>query len=282
MTFYPLVIHIGPLAITGFGIMMMVGFMMAGWVMQIDLRDRGMSERYAEQIIVAGVVGGILGAKLWYVALYHDSAQFFSRGGLVWYGGLIVAIVAILLNGKRLRVPARFTIDLAAPALALGYALGRIGCFLIQDDYGIPTSLPWGVKFPAGSPPTTAINLQRWGIEVPGNALPTDVIAVHPTQLYEVAALMFIFWLLWKLRRHNHAVGWLGALYFVAYGFERFLVEFIRAKDDRLLGGFTVAQATSLAAMVVGFVLMAIWHEKSEVDVPNDAEILGATHAGGT
>ncbi|MFQ5704149.1 MAG: prolipoprotein diacylglyceryl transferase [Gemmatimonadales bacterium] len=274
MTLYPLVIHIGPLTITGFGIMMMVGFLMAGWVIQIALRERGLSERYAEQIIIAGVVGGILGAKIWYVALYHDTAQFFSRGGLVWYGGFILATAVIVLNGVRLGVPMRLTTDLAVPGLALGHALGRVGCFLIQDDYGIPTSLPWGVKFPEGSPPTTAVNLQRWGIEVPENALPTDVLAVHPTQLYEVLALMLIFWLLWRFRHNDHATGWLTGLYLVASGIERFLVEFIRAKDDRLLAGFTLAQLASVVAVAVGFVLLAVWHQKTDADVPTTAKIL--------
>jgi phosphatidylglycerol:prolipoprotein diacylglycerol transferase len=274
MTVYPLIIHLGSFMITGFGIMMMVGFLMAGWVIQKDLRRRGFGPVYAEHIIVAGVVGGVLGAKLWFVALYQDPGQLLSRGGLVWYGGFIGGAAAVLLNGWRKHVPMRFTLELSAPALALGHSLGRLGCFLIQDDYGVPTSLPWGMKFPEGFPATTAAALQRFGVEVPPDALPTDVLAVHPTQLYEVAALMFLFWLLWRLKVHKHAMGWLFAVYLVAVGIERFLVEFLRAKDDRFFGTLTLAQVTSLAVILLGAVLMARWRSKEDFKIPKEATVL--------
>jgi len=274
MTVYPLIIHLGSFMITGFGIMMMVGFLMAGWAIQKDLQRRGFGTVYAEHIIVAGVVGGVIGAKLWFVALYHNPAHLFARGGLVWYGGFIGGAVAVLFNGWRKRVPMRLTLELSAPALALGHSLGRVGCFLIQDDYGVPTTLPWAMKFPEGYPPTTAAALQRFGVAVPTDAAPTDVLAVHPTQLYEVAALMFIFWLLWRLKTHNHAMGWLFGVYLMAVGAERFLIEFLRAKDDRFLGPLTLAQAASLAAIMLGTVLVALWREKDDFKVPKEATVL--------
>ncbi|UCG86035.1 MAG: prolipoprotein diacylglyceryl transferase [Gemmatimonadota bacterium] len=273
MTLYPLIFHVGPLEITGFGIMMMVGFLMAGWVVQRNLLDRKLGAGYAEQMIIAAVVGGIIGAKLWYVAL-HGTQHLFSRGGLVWYGGFVGGTVAVLLNGWRLRVPTRFTFELAAPALAVGHALGRVGCFLVQDDYGIPTSLPWGMRFPQGYPPTTAAELQRAGADVPADALPTDVLAVHPTQLYEVVTLLFIFWLLWRLRTHQHAMGWSFGVYLVAVGIQRFLVEFIRTKDDRFLGTFTLAQAMSAAMVLLGAALLAHWWHKDECKIPQETSIL--------
>ena len=104
MTVYPLVFNIGPLTVTGFGIMMMLGFFTAGWVMQKALVDKGLNDAYAEYIIIAGVVGGILGAKLWYVALHPSTGALLSRGGLVWYGGFIGGTLAILLNGWRLNL----------------------------------------------------------------------------------------------------------------------------------------------------------------------------------
>ncbi len=274
MTVYPLIIHLGSFMITGFGIMMMVGFLMAGWVIQKDLRHRGFTPVYAEHVIVAGVVGGVIGAKLWFVALYQDPAQLFSRGGLVWYGGFAGGAAAVLLNGWRKHVPMRLTLELSAPALALGHSLGRLGCFLIQDDYGVPTTLPWAMKFPNGYPPTTAAALQRFGVEVPADALPTDVLAVHPTQLYEVVALMFIFWLLWRSRTHSRAMGWLFGLYLVAAGIERLLVEFLRAKDDRFFGPLTLAQGASLAVIVLGAVLMAKWRERDNFRIPKEATVL--------
>jgi phosphatidylglycerol:prolipoprotein diacylglycerol transferase len=260
MTVYPLVLHIGPLMITGYGIMMMVAFLMAGWVMQRELARRGLMEDYAADIVVAAVIGGIVGGKIWYAVLYHDWSTLFSRGGLVWYGGFLGGVLAVILNGARRRIPIRFTMELVAPALAVGYALGRVGCFLVQDDYGIPTSLPWGMRFPQGTPPSTVQNLIRdFGVKVPPGLQPADVLAVHPTQLYEVALMLLAFWLIWRLRRHQHAAGWLFGLYLLLGGMERFLVEFLRAKDDRLLGPLTLAQGVSLAIAAVGLVMLARW-----------------------
>jgi phosphatidylglycerol:prolipoprotein diacylglycerol transferase len=262
MTVYPFVIQLGPLTLTGFGIMVMLGFLMAGWVMQQRLRELELNEQYAWDVIVAGVIGGLLGAKLWYVALYGDIGRLLSRGGLVWYGGLLGGTVAVLGNGWRLKVPTRFTLDLAAPGLVVGYALGRVGCFLVQDDYGIPTSLPWGMKFPEGLPPSTAQNLARWGVDVPAAASPFDVLAVHPTQLYETAVMLGVFWVLWRLRSHSHASGWLFGVYLMLAGTERFLVEFIRAKDDRLLGQFTLAQVAAIIVVATGGALVAwLWRK---------------------
>jgi len=205
-------------------------------------------------VVVAAVVGGIAGARLWYIALH--GGPLLARGGLVWYGGFIGGILAVMAMSWWKRVPIRFTFELTAPALAVGHALGRVGCFLVQDDYGMPTRLPWGMRFPQGQPPTTARALAQWGVTVPPGTPPDTVLAVHPTQLYEVAALLGIFWLLWRLRRHHHAVGWLFGMYMIAIGVERFLVEFLRAKDDRLLGMFTLAQAASVALFALGIVVV--------------------------
>lgn len=280
MTVYPLVFNIGPLQVTGFGIMMMLGFFTAGWVIQKGLLDKNLNEAYAEYIIIAGVVGGILGAKLWYVALHPNSGALLSRGGLVWYGGFVGGTLAIILNGWRLHVPTRFTMEIAAPAVAVGHAIGRVGCFIVQDDYGIPTSLPWGLRFPQGVPPSTAYNLRAWGIDIPADIPPSEVLAVHPTQLYEVAAMLFVFWLLWRLRRHSHGTGWLAAVYLVAVGVERFLVEFVRAKDDRLLGMFTIAQVMSSAIVVVGVFLAIRWWKKDRFTIPEKATVLLAPRPG--
>jgi phosphatidylglycerol:prolipoprotein diacylglycerol transferase len=155
---YPFNLQLGPLPITGYGIMLMVAFLMGGWLIDQDLRRRGWQHDYAADITVAAVIGGVIGAKLWFVAATGDPAGLFTRGGLVWYGGFIGGSLAVLANGRRLGVPLRWTCQLTAPALPAAYALGRIGCFLVGDDYGRPTSLPWGVTFPQGIPPTTAGN----------------------------------------------------------------------------------------------------------------------------
>jgi phosphatidylglycerol---prolipoprotein diacylglyceryl transferase len=261
MTVYPFVIHLGPLEITGYGLMLMVAFLMGGWLIARQLRENNLREDYAADMVAAAVVGGIIGAKLWYVALTRDPGALFSRGGLVWYGGFIGGALAVILNGWRLRVPIRWTMQLAAPALAAAYALGRVGCFLVNDDYGGPTNLPWGVKFPNGSPPSTAANLHGFGVIVPPGVDPSTVLTVHPTQLYEVAAMLIVFALLWVLRKNERPVGWLFGAYLVFAGVERFLVEILRAKDDRLLGAFTLAQLTSVILVTIGMLLMVLWRQ---------------------
>ena len=171
MNVYPLVWRfpvplLGHIEITGYGIMMMVGFLMGGWLIALELRRRGLHEEYAADITVAAVIGGIIGAKLWYWAM--NGGSLFSRGGLVWYGGFLGGAAAVIINGWRKRVPLRWTFQIAAPSLAAAYALGRIGCFIVNDDYGRPTNLPWGVKFPQGLPPSTAENMTSlFGIPMP-------------------------------------------------------------------------------------------------------------------
>lgn len=258
MTVYPFVLRLGPIELTGYGLMMMVAFLMAGWAIQLELRRRHLDEEFAADIVIAGVVGGLIGAKIWYVLLTGEWDALLRRGGFVWYGGFLGATAAIVLNGWRRRVPWRFTVEICAAPLALGYALGRVGCFLVNDDYGIPSTLPWAMKFPQGLPPSTVANLTAMGISVPGGD-PTHVVAVHPTQIYETLIMLAAFWWMWRRREHQHATGWMLGCYLVFAGLERFVVEFVRAKDDRLLGPFTLAQATSVALVVVGAALLRAW-----------------------
>lgn len=264
MTIYPFILKFGSLEITGYGIMMMVGFLMGGWLISLELRRRGLYEEYAGDITVAAVIGGIVGAKLWYWVL--NGGSLFSRGGLVWYGGFVGGALAVMLNGWRLKVPIRWTLHLTAPALAAAYALGRLGCFIVNDDYGRPTDLPWGVKFPLGLPPSTAQNMQeQFGIPVPPGTDPGTVLAVHPTQLYEAGLMLIAFTLLWKLRKSDRPIGWLFGLYLLFGGMERFLIEFVRAKDDRFLGPLTLAQGTSLILVLIGLIVATRWKNNDEL-----------------
>jgi phosphatidylglycerol---prolipoprotein diacylglyceryl transferase len=256
-----------PHELTGYGLMMMVAFLMAGWLVALELRRRRLREDYSADMVAAAVVGGIIGAKLWYVALTGDPGALFERGGFVWYGGFLGGAAAVILNGWRLRVPLRWTMQLVAPALAAAYALGRVGCFVVNDDYGRPSSLPWAVKFPEGLPPSTAGNLHRlFGVPVPAGIPPETVLAVHPTQLYEVALMLGAFFVLWAWRRRERPVGWLFGCYLVFAGVERFLVEFVRAKDDRLLGPFTLAQLTSVILVGIGIYILQAWRDVPSPD----------------
>jgi phosphatidylglycerol:prolipoprotein diacylglycerol transferase len=269
VTVYPFTLSLGPLQLTGYGLMMMAGFLMAGWAIQLDLRGRNLSEEFAGDVVLGGVIGGLVGAKLWYVAL--TGAGLFSRGGFVWYGGFLGGVAGVVLAGRLRRVPVRFTMDLCAAPVALGYALGRVGCFLVNDDYGVPTSLPWAMKFPEGLPPTTAANLATLGVPLPPGTDPNALLAVHPTQLYETAAMLAVFAWLWRHSAHGRGRGWLFGAYLAFAGVERFLVELVRAKDDRLLGPFTLAQATSVALVLAGVALLYVWRAPHGTAAPPES-----------
>src|SRR5690606_37109480 len=172
----------------------------------------------------------------------------------------------VMLNGWRLKVPLRWTLHLTAPALAAAYALGRIGCFIVNDDYGRPTDLPWGVKFPQGLPPSTAINMQQqFGVPVAPGTDPATVLAVHPTQLYEAVLMLGAFALLWRLRTAPRPMGWIFGVYLVLAGIERFIIEIFRAKDDRFFGPLTIAQVVSICLVIVGTVILTTFRKDDQL-----------------
>src|SRR5204862_7550492 len=144
----------------------------------------------ASSMVMAAALGGIAGAKIYYAILFRDWHLLYSRAGLVWYGGLIGGTVACSWLIWRHRVDYFTVTDAASPALAIGYALGRIGCFLVGDDYGRPTDSWVGIAFPKVSPPTTAESLRQFGVHIDPSILPDPVLRVYPTQLYESAAAL--------------------------------------------------------------------------------------------
>ncbi|MEO8031945.1 MAG: prolipoprotein diacylglyceryl transferase [Gemmatimonadota bacterium] len=280
MTIYPFVLRFGWFEITGYGIMMMVGFLTGGWLISLELRRRRLNADYSNDMILAALIGGVIGAKLWYVANSGDTHALFTRGGLVWYGGFVGGALAVTFNSWRLRVPFWTTADLAAPALAAAYGLGRIGCFIVNDDYGRPTTLPWAVRFPQGLPPSTAANMQHlFGIPIPPGLDPNTVLAVHPTQLYEATLMLGVFALLWRLRLTGKPLGWLFCVYLVCAGAERFLIEIVRAKDDRYFGILTLAQLVSIVLIALGVYGIAVARKRAP-EVPGDylskVEVVGA------
>ena len=217
-----------------------------------ELKRNGFAPDFTGDLVLGAVIGGILGAKLWYAAL-HGPASLLDRAGLVYYGGFIGGTLGVMLMGWRRRVPVRWTMHLMAPALAAGYAIGRVGCFVVGDDYGRPTSLPWAVAFPDGSPPSLAgVLATEFGVPPAEGVSPDMVLAVHPTQLYEVGMSLIIFAIIWPLRKKIRPDGALFSIYIALAGVERFIVEIFRAKDDRFIGPLTVAQLISLALVVAG------------------------------
>ena len=251
--------------ITSFGVMMFLSFLAAAYVIRPGLIEKGIDPEKAWDIVFMGVIGGIGGAKIYYVLLNWEQTaaapmqMIFSRGGMVWYGGFFGATALIVWEIRKQKLPIGKMADVIACALPVGYAVGRIGCFLVGDDYGRPTDLPWGMAFPNGTPPTTVAVLQReFGVTVDPALIQKygDVIPVHPTQLYEVGLSVLIFAVLWSMRKHGHRDGWLFGLWLIFAGSERFFVEIFRAKDDRFLGPMTVAQVISLGLIAVGVWLM--------------------------
>ncbi len=257
MTVYPFILHLGPLTLTGYGIMMMAGFLVAGWVYATDLRRRGLDTTIAWDTVVFAIVGGLAGSKAYYAISVGRFDALFTRGGLVWYGGFIGGTAAVFAYMWWKRHPVRTLLDAIAPALAVGYLLGRVGCFLVNDDYGRPSHLPWAMAFPHGAPPSTAANLATlFHVPLPPGTAPETILTVHPTQLYEIVLTFVVFALLWRWRVRRHAAGWLFGAYLILSSFERFVVEIFRAKDDRVLGPLSVAQLLSVGLVGLGAWMM--------------------------
>ena len=252
---------LGGAPITSFGVFMLFAFLTGGYILRAELRRVGEDPEKAWDLVFMAVVGGIVGAKGYYVLLNFEQlladprGMLFSRGGLVWYGGFLMATALVIWEIRRQKLSVPLLADLIAPALALAYAVGRFGCFMVGDDWGRPTDSIFGMRFPQGTPATTVTNIeQMFGITVDPELIEQygQVVPVHPTQLYEVGMSTLIFFALWRIRDHGHAKGWLFMLWLILAGIERFLVEFLRAKDDRFFGILTLAQMISLAIVAVG------------------------------
>lgn len=258
----PFVLPLGPLQLTGFGLAVLAAFAIAQIIVGRELARRGHLD-HAEatpDVVFAALAGTLVGAKAYYVILNGgDLSLIFSRAGFVFWGGFMGAVAFCFgfIVWKKLRF-LRYA-DVAGIAIAAGYAVGRTGCWAVGDDYGRPWNGPLAVTFPNGAPPSTAANMtELFGIPLAPGTLPGAIVAVHPTQLYETAMGLAMFYVLWRLRDHRHAEGWLFGAYCVLAGVERFIVEFFRAKDDRILGFLTSAQVVAIAVFAVGVALLVL------------------------
>lgn len=237
---FPELLRIGDFQITSFGAMVAVAFLVAFWISGMEFERKGISRRLHEHVFLASLVGGILGAKLLFLIeniplsdlLSYPTHYLLLRGGLTFYGGLFLALFAVFVVVKKHKESFWRVLDATAPALAIAYATGRVGCFLVGDDYGIASALPWAMPFPKGSPPTLE--------------------AVHPTQLYEVITMSLVFAVLWKIRKRKRPVGWLACIYLVLAGLERFFVEFIRNTTESPIADLSVAQVMALFLILAG------------------------------
>ncbi len=259
---HPVVLHLfGPVEITGFGLAVLAAFVISQIVCQMELTRRGhVKESDAmPDVVLAALLGTLIGAKTYYVILSGDPAAFFSRGGFVFWGGFIGSVLLCWLTIKWRKLSFLRIADVAGIAIAAGYAVGRTGCWAVGDDYGRPWSGPFSVRFPEGAPPSTALVMQQqFHVKLPEGTDPSSVIAVHPTQIYETVMGFIMFLILWRFRGHQQREGWLFGMYCVLAGIERFIVEFFRAKDDQVsIVGLTSAQIIAVTIFTIGVAIMA-------------------------
>lgn len=238
---YPVVFRIGTFEVTSFGLMVALGALAGLWLFRRELRKSRLPEE-AVDAAVWGLLGGLLGAKVLWTIEHMGGGEpvtslLFSRGGMSWFGGFLGGVGAALWVMRRRRWPMIPVVSAATPGLAVGHAIGRVGCLLVGDDYGRPSDLPWAMAFPEGLPPTS--------------------VPVHPTQIYEAIPLLFIAYLLVRWRRRGLADAAVLGRYLLMTGALRFVIEFIRV-NERVALGLTVAQWVSMAVVASG-VLMMTW-----------------------
>ena len=254
-------INIFRIPITGFGIAVASAFILGQMIASREMERRGFSADPVADIVAATLVGFIVGAKIYYAILTHSLDSIWTRGGFVFWGGFAGSVIAgaLMIRHKKLRF--WHIADVFSIGLAAGYSVGRTGCWAVGDDYGKPWPGGWlAVKFPEGVPTSTAANMtQSFGVQFPAGTDPSSVIAVYPTQLLEVFLGFLVFLIVWRLREHKHAEGWLFGVWAVWAGLERFGVEFLRAKDDHIAGpnaGLSAAQIISIGIFLFGITWM--------------------------
>lgn len=257
---YPEIIRFGDFAISSFGLMMVIAFLTGNFLLRKDMKSLDKDPALADEFTFRAALGGIIGAKLYYILENIPSGQGWENvkglgdiiagiftlsgsriaegiqnfgAGMVFYGGFIGGLLAVMFFVKKHNLTLKTVADWIAPYLVLGHAIGRVGCFLVGDDYGRPTDLPWGIAFPKGAPPTD--------------------IPVHPTQLYEIVLYGIIFVFLYRRRFNKSYDGQQIYLYMLLVGISRFMVEIIRT-NTRYLFGLSGAQYISIILVV-----LAVW-----------------------
>lgn len=231
---YPILFEFFGFPISTFGVMMAVGFLVSAWIVARRLGEYGLDPEFSSTILIYAMIGGVVGSKLYFAVdeSLRSGLPFFdlllSRAGITWYGGLIGGTLLVTLATRIHGLSTRVVASCVATAAPFGQACGRIGCFLVGDDYGRPTDVPWGIAFPEGAPPTA--------------------VPVHPTQLYEVVWLLLIGALLWRRRR---ASPFLFGEYLIAAAVGRFAIEFLRINEPLALG-FTQPQWIAIGLFSLG------------------------------
>jgi phosphatidylglycerol:prolipoprotein diacylglycerol transferase len=257
---YPILFQFGPITVYSFGAMMALAALSAGWIASLELKRRGYNSELASTLVFAAAIGGLIGARLlfiveeWQGFLAAPLRYIFTGAGFTWYGGFIGGAAAGLWVARKNHLPVLTSLDIAAPALALAYGVGRIGCHVAGDgDWGAVTDLPWGVAY------TNAI--VGWADPNTGIPYPPGV-RVHPTPIYEFLEGVLVFAILWTLRKKTLAPGTLAWLYLILAGLSRFVVEFWRINPE--VGfGLSEAQWFSVVLIGLGFFLLVARRNQS-------------------
>jgi phosphatidylglycerol:prolipoprotein diacylglycerol transferase len=278
---YPF-IHLGPITLGTYGLCVAAALIVGFFVLRADLRRRNIHAD-AEGIIGITGLAGLAGARLYH--LLESPSDFFSDPwhllfstmGFAWFGAVIGGFIALVLLARSNKMKMLLMLDVASPAAALGYGIGRIGCLISGDgDYGIPTSLPWGMSFPHGLVPTTGVwdPITKSGV-CTKFGLPENC-GVHPTPIYELLAALVIAHFLWRIGRRaigsQRPAGEVFGYFLIFTGISRFLVEFIRLNDKSFLNLLTNAQVASLLSIAGGFALLVIISRPSQAPRPTSGK----------
>ena len=263
---YPDIFSIGPFTVHGYGLMLGIAFIISSYILQRELARKKMDTNLATEITLIAIVFGIAGSKIFYIFenwssfIQNPVEMIFNAGGLTFYGGLLFTILAIYIYIKRKGIPFLVIADVAAPALAIAYGIGRIGCHLAGDgDYGFPTSLPWGTDYSKGTVPPSVMFMNSPIAKNFPNGIVPDNTPLHPTPIYEFLVALVIFYFLMRLRKNNWIDGKLFMYYLIMSGIARFIVEFIRLNPSFLLG---LSEAQVISVALIGFATFKLMYYK--------------------
>ncbi|HUO06183.1 MAG TPA: prolipoprotein diacylglyceryl transferase [Candidatus Binataceae bacterium] len=260
----PVLFKVGPITVYSFGLMMALGFIAAGEVMNRECHRRGYDPEYASTVVIVAAIAGLAGSRIYAViddwqTYYHAPlTAILSGSGFVWYGGLIGGVIGVYLVSRWYGISFASTADMAAPALAIGQAIGRVGCLLSGDgDWGLPSTLPWAMEYPhaiIGWNADTVLKLDEHYHLVSGYF---PGVRVHPAPLYETILYLGVFAILWSKRKTSYPPGRLLCWYFVLAGVARFIVEFVRI-NPRVFMGLSEAQLIAVAMIIGGSIVLAL------------------------
>lgn len=235
---YPTLFTVGDIYVSSFSVMVLIAFLVGYFVAEVELKRKGLNSNLADLLLIACVIGGLGGAKILFLYQNVGFSDFISdpvrylASGFTFFGGFIGVLILIWFVTQMKRVSYLKVTDSLTPGIILAYAVGRIGCFLVGDDYGTPSTLPWAISFPNGSPPT--------------------YLTVHPTQIYDTISMAIFFIILWKIRKKDFPIGWMTAVALMVLGVQRFFIEFIRSTTPSFVPGLSQAQIISIILVVVG------------------------------